>query len=148
MAHTGHTHFNDMKSLFTFLLCLAPFLAEAKLKVVATTPDLGALAREIGGDKVEVTTLARPTEDPHFVDAKPSFIVKLNRADALIEGGAELEAGWLASLLTGARNPKLDAGGPGRVVCSRGIHFLDVPATLDRAKGDIHAAGNPHYLVD
>ena len=133
------------------MLCasaLAPPAALAKLSVVATTADLAAVAREIGGDKVDITTLARPTEDPHFVDAKPSFIVRLNRADALIEGGAELEIGWLPPLLEGARNPKLDAGQPGRIVCNQGIHLLEVPATLDRSKGDIHAAGNPHFMID
>jgi zinc/manganese transport system substrate-binding protein len=123
-------------------------LGHAKLAVVATTPDFAAVAREIGGDKVEVTTLARPTEDPHFVDARPSFIVKLNHADVLIEGGAELELGWLPPLLEGARNPKLDPGAPGRVACSQGIQLLEVPSTLDRSKGDIHAAGNPHFMVD
>ena len=122
--------------------------AFAKLNVVATTPDLAAIAREIGGDKIELTTLAKPTEDPHFVDAKPSFIVKLNRADVLIEGGAELETGWLPKLLEQARNAKLVPGAPGYVACAQGIQMLEVPATLDRAKGDIHAAGNPHFLVD
>jgi zinc/manganese transport system substrate-binding protein len=121
--------------------------AHAKLNVVATTPDLAAIAREIGGDKIELTTLARPTEDPHFVDAKPSFIVKLNRADVLIEGGAELEIGWLPALLQQARNAKLAVGAPGRVDCAHGIAMLDVPATLDRSQGDIHAAGNPHYAI-
>lgn len=120
----------------------------AKLNVVATTPDFGIIAREIGGDRVEVTILAKPTEDPHFVDAKPSFFLKLNRADALIEGGAELETGWLPPLLEGARNNKLDAGQPGRISCAQGITMLEVPATLDRSKGDLHAAGNPHYTTD
>lgn len=129
-----------------FSLCTRP--AQAKLNVVATLPDLGALAREIGGDRVEVTVLARPAEDPHFVDAKPSFIVKLNRADALIEGGAELEVGWLPPLLDGARNAKIAPGALGRVNCNKGIQLLEVPTTLDRSKGDIHAAGNPHYLMD
>lgn len=121
--------------------------AQAKLNVVATTPDLAAIAQEIGGDKIALTTLARPTEDPHFVDAKPSFIVKLNRADVLIEGGAELEIGWLPALLNQARNAKIAAGTPGRIDCARGIAMLDVPATLDRSQGDIHAAGNPHYVI-
>jgi zinc/manganese transport system substrate-binding protein len=120
----------------------------AKLNVVATTADFGAIAREIGGDKVEITTLARPTEDPHFVDAKPGFITKLNRADALIEGGAELEQGWLGPLLENARNARIATGAPGRIVGSAGVKMLGVPATLDRARGDIHASGNPHYLVD
>ncbi|MEW6156983.1 MAG: metal ABC transporter substrate-binding protein [Verrucomicrobiota bacterium] len=120
----------------------------AKIDVVATTADLGALASEIGGAKVSVTVLAKPTEDPHFVDAKPSFIVKLNRADALIEGGADLEVGWLPALLTGARNSKLAPGAPGRILCSEGVEMLEVPVTLDRAQGDVHARGNPHFLVD
>jgi zinc/manganese transport system substrate-binding protein len=116
--------------------------------VVATTPDFGAIASAVGGSEVSVTTLAKPTEDPHFVDAKPSFILKLNRADALIEGGADLEIGWLPALLDQARNNKLAAGAPGRISCSQGVQLVEVPATLDRSKGDIHAAGNPHYLTD
>jgi zinc/manganese transport system substrate-binding protein len=127
---------------------LAAVSGEARLNVVATTADFGAIAQEIGGGNVAVTVLARPVEDPHFVDARPSFIVKLNRADALIEGGAELEAGWLQPLLQGARNPRLAPGQPGRVICHHGVQLLEIPTTLDRAKGDIHAAGNPHYLLD
>jgi len=122
--------------------------AHAKLNVVATTPDLGAIAREIGGKEVDVLTLAKPTEAPHFVDAKPNFVVRLNRADALIEGGAELEGGWLSPLLEQWRNTKLAPGAPGRIVASQGISLLEGPATLDRSKGDVHAAGNPHYLAD
>ena len=123
-------------------------MAWAKLDVVATTPDLAAVAQEIGGNLISLTTLTRPTEDPHFVDAKPSFIVKLNRADALIEGGAELELGWLPSLLEGARNPKLASGAPGRIACAEGVELLEVPATLNRAQGDVHAMGNPHFMSD
>ena len=122
--------------------------AHAKLNVVATTPDFASIAQAIGGDQIFLTTLAKPTEDPHFVDAKPSFIVKLNRADALIEGGAELEIGWLPALLDQSRNEKLASDAPGRIACLQGVHLLEVPATLDRAKGDIHAAGNPHYMTD
>ena len=84
------------------LIFLAP-AAQAKVEVVATTPDFGSIAAEIGGSRASVTTLAKPTEDPHFVDAKPSFIVKLNRADAVVEGGAELEIGWLPALLDQSR---------------------------------------------
>jgi zinc/manganese transport system substrate-binding protein len=122
--------------------------AQAKLNVVATTPDLGSIAAQIGGEQASVTILAKPTEDPHFVDAKPSFIVKLNRADALVEGGAELEVGWLPALLDQSRNTKLAAGAPGHIACSQGVQLVEVPATLDRSKGDIHAAGNPHFLTD
>src|SRR5438552_1707375 len=129
------------------LIFLAP-AAQAKVEVVATTPDFGSIAAEIGGSRASVTTLAKPTEDPHFVDAKPSFIVKLNRADAVVEGGAELEIGWLPALLDQSRNPKLASGAPGRISCSQGISLMEIPATLDRSRGDIHAAGNPHYMTD
>ena len=122
--------------------------AQAKLSVVATTPDFAAVAKAIGGDQVEITSLAQPTEDPHFVDAKPSLILKLNRAQVLLEGGAELEQGWLPPLLQGARNPRLAIGAPGHIVCNQGVSMLEVPATLDRSEGDIHAAGNPHYMTD
>jgi len=131
-----------------FLILGLPLIAQAKINAVATTPDLGAIATVIGGKFVEVTSLARPTEDPHFVDAKPSFILKLNRADALIEGGAELEIGWLPALLENARNPRIEAGAPGRISCVEGVDLMDVPADLDRSKGDIHAMGNPHFLTD
>ena len=122
--------------------------ALAKLNVVATTSDLGAIAREVGGEHIDLTILAKPTEDPHFVDAKPSLIVKLNRADVLIEGGAELEIGWLPRLLDEARNTKLAPGASGHVMCSEGVALKEVPAALDRSRGDIHAAGNPHYAAD
>jgi len=119
-----------------------------KLSVVATTPDLASIAREIGGDAVDVKALAKPTEDPHFVDAKPSHVVTLNRADVLIEGGAELEMGWLPPLLETARNPKIAPGAPGRIVASQGIRMLEIPTSFDRAKGDVHSLGNPHFLTD
>jgi zinc/manganese transport system substrate-binding protein len=139
-----------MKTKFPIILSVALLAAnaDARLNVVATTPDLAALAQEIGGKQVDITTLARPSEDPHFVDAKPSFIVKLNKADALPEGGAELEVGWLPSLLAGTRNAKIASGAPGYIRCNEGVQMLEVPGTLDRSQGDIHAAGNPHFLVD
>jgi zinc/manganese transport system substrate-binding protein len=122
--------------------------ASAKLNVVVTTADLAALVREVGDDQVTLTMLAKPTEDPHFVDPKPSFIAKLNRADALVEGGAELEVGWLPPLLENARNSKLASGAPGRIDAAEGIKLLEAPATLDRSRGDVHAMGNPHFLID
>jgi len=122
--------------------------SHAKLNVVATTPDFGAIAREIGNDLVQVNILAKSTEDPHFVDPKPSYIVKLSKADILIEGGAELEMGWLPPLIDGARNAKIELGKPGRVLCAEGLALLEVPTTLDRSKGDIHALGNPHFMTD
>jgi zinc/manganese transport system substrate-binding protein len=122
--------------------------APAQIRVVATTPDLASVAKEIGGDKVNVVALAKPTEDPHYVDAKPSHIVTLNRADALVEGGAELELGWLPPLLENSRNSKIAAGAPGRIVASEGIKMLEIPTTFDRSKGDVHSLGNPHFLID
>jgi zinc/manganese transport system substrate-binding protein len=133
-------------SLLATLACA--ITANAKLNVIVTTADLGALAREVGGDQVKITVLARPTEDPHFVDAKPSFLVQMSRADLLIEGGAELEAAWLAPLIDGSRNAKLRRGAEGHLAANSGVRILEVPATLDRAQGDIHAVGNPHFLTD
>ncbi len=134
--------------LSLFLTLVLVDSAHAKLSVVCTTPDIASIVFALTGDRAEIATLAKPTEDPHFVDAKPSFILKLNKADVLLEGGAELESGWLAPLLESARNPKLAAGSPGRVSCAAGIELLDVPTTLDRSRGDVHSKGNPHYLVD
>jgi len=125
------------------------FLAQAKLNVVATLPDYGAIAEAIGGDKVKVTSLAKGTEDPHFVDARPSFIRVLNQADVLIEGGADLEVGWLSPLVNNARNAKILGDAPGHVVLSRNIRLLDVPTgPVDRSMGDVHPGGNPHYHLD
>src|SRR5436853_1560496 len=132
--------------LSTIFTC--SFSAHAKLNVVATLPDFGAVAREIGGDKVAVTVLAKPTEDSHFVDARPSFVVQLRDADVLIDGGAELEIGWLPPLLQNARNPKIDVGKPGRVQASQGVRLMNVPTSATRAAGDVHAMGNPHFVVD
>lgn len=139
-----------MKKLFLalslFTLALA---AQAKLNVVATLPDFGSIAESIGGDKVKVTSIARGAEDPHFVDARPSFIRVLNQADVLIEGGAELEIGWLPPLVTGARNSKIVGNTPGHVILSTGVPLLEVPTTaVDRSQGDVHPGGNPHYWLD
>ncbi len=137
------------RTLILVFAGLAPALTgAAKLNVVATTPDIASIAEVVGGEAISLTTLARPTEDPHFVDPKPSFIMKLNRADVLLQGGAELEAGWLPPLLQGSRNARIANGAPGNVRCNEGVTMLEVPAGLDRSQGDIHAAGNPHYLTD
>ena len=122
---------------------------QAKLNVVATIPDYAAIAMEIGGDKVKVTAIARGTEDQHFVDARPSYIRVLNQADVLIEGGAELEIGWLPPLVNGARNDKILSDAPGHVILSRGIRLLEVPnGPVDRSMGDVHPFGNPHFSLD
>jgi zinc/manganese transport system substrate-binding protein len=131
---------------FSLLLTMS---AQAKLNVVATLPDFGSIAQKIGGDKVNVTVLARGSEDAHFVDARPSHLVSLNKADVLLEGGAELEVGWLPPLLNNARNRKIQASGSGHIVMANGIKLLEVPTTpVDRSMGDVHPNGNPHFWLD
>src|ERR1051325_10437020 len=121
----------------------------AKLNVVATITDFGAIAQAVGGDKVKVTSIAKGTEDSHFAEARPSFVRILNQADVLIEGGAELEIGWLPPLVNGARNARILADAPGHLILSRGIRLLEVPSgPVDRSMGDIHPLGNPHYWLD
>src|SRR5213082_3111736 len=138
-----------MKKFLFLIFSLTSFaIAQAKINVVATLPDFGALAREVGGANIELTVLAKPTEDPHFVDARPSFVVALRSADVLVDGGAELEIGWLPPLLQNARNAKIEVGKPGRVQASQGIKLMGAPQTLTRAAGDVHALGNPHFSVD
>ena len=123
--------------------------AEANLRIVGTTPDLAALARAIGGDKAQVDSIGKPNEDPHFVQAKPSFIVTLNKADLLIENGLQLELGWLPALIDQTRNGKIRVGAPGRVLAVQGVPLLEIPTEpVTRAMGDIHPGGNPHFLVD
>jgi zinc/manganese transport system substrate-binding protein len=134
--------------VITLLLLLCPLVAQAKLSVVATLPDFGSLAHEIGGDKVDIVVLGKPNDDPHFVETRPNFVVSLRNADVLIDGGAEVELGWLPSLLQNARNPKIEVGKPGRVQASRGIRLINVPTSVTRAAGDMDALGNPHFTVD
>jgi len=136
-----------MLTALALLLTLA-VSTQAGLNVVATTADFGAIARDIGGNNVQVSVLAQAAEDVHFVAPKPSYIAKLSRADVLIEGGAELEIGWLSPLVEGSRNTKLALGQAGHVSCAEGLALLEVPTTLDRSKGDIHAQGNPHFMTD
>jgi ABC-type Zn uptake system ZnuABC Zn-binding protein ZnuA len=123
--------------------------ADGPLEVVATLTDFGAIAAAVGGEKVRVTTIASGVQDPHFVDPKPSHVVKLRDADLLLVNGLELEIGWLPSLLDSARNGRIRVGGPGYVDCSRNVPLLEVPTgTVTRAEGDVHTFGNPHYATD
>src|SRR6476659_5028971 len=132
-----------------FLMLLAPAIASAQLKVVATTEDLGSLATEIGGDKVSVTALAKGYQDPHNVDPKPSFIVAVSRADLLIAVGRELEIGWLPPLITQSRNSKIQPGANGYLDASGNVKILEIPTgQITRAMGDVHPSGNPHYWLD
>jgi ABC-type Zn uptake system ZnuABC Zn-binding protein ZnuA len=119
------------------------------LRVVASTPDLGSLVREVGGDQVTVAVLAKPSEDPHFVEAKPSFVKEMNQADLYVSTGLDLEMGYQSVLLTGARNARILPGSTGYVDASVAITPMDVPLVpVDRSMGDVHPFGNPHYLVD
>jgi zinc/manganese transport system substrate-binding protein len=120
-----------------------------KIRVVATTEDLAALTRELGGDRVEVKAVARGYQDPHFVESKPSYILAVAKADMLVFVGLDLEIGWLPNVVTGARNPKVQRGRPGYVDASRGIRVQEVPTgRITRDLGDVHAYGNPHYWLD
>lgn len=138
-----------MTRLALALLALAAALpARAELQVVATLPDLAALAREVGGDRVTVTALVPPDADAHYLDPRPSLLVPLSKADLLVTAGLELEAGWLPPLVVSSRNAAIQPGGDGHLDASTVIHRLGVPTTVDRAQGDIHPGGNPHYTVD
>lgn len=143
---------NSKTSFITFLMVLMvhiPSSVHAKLNIVTTVPDLAAIAQAVGGDRVEVVSLSLPTQDPHFVDARPHLMLKLNRADLLLLVGLDLETGWLPTLTTGARNAKILPGSPGYIDCSTFVELKEVPLTkIDRSMGDIHAGGNPHYLLD
>jgi zinc/manganese transport system substrate-binding protein len=120
-----------------------------KLSVVGTTSDMAALAREVGGDRVDVASIARGYQDPHFVEAKPSFLLMLRRADLVVAVGLQLEIGWLPPLLTQCGNPKVQPGAPGYLDASQFADILDVPAgPVTRAMGDVHPLGNPHYWLD
>jgi zinc/manganese transport system substrate-binding protein len=122
---------------------------EGKVRVVATTPDLASIAEAVGGDRVEVRSIAKGYQDPHYVAAKPSYMRMLNRADLLIYIGLELEVGWLPLLIQGARNPRVVLGAAGHLDASEGIQVLEVPSgQVDRSMGDVHPEGNPHYMLD
>jgi zinc/manganese transport system substrate-binding protein len=127
----------------------APVSAQGKLNVITTTEDLASIAREVAGDRASVESIARGYQDPHFVEAKPSFILKLQKADVLIVVGRELEIGWIPPLLQQSRNAKIQPGAEGYVDASSKAQILDVPTgQITRAMGDVHPLGNPHYWLD
>lgn len=126
-----------------------PSRAASKLNVVASVQDLGALTEEVGGDQVQVESIARGYQDPHFVEAKPSFILKLYKADLLVLVGRELEIGWLPPLIQQSRNSKIQVGAPGYLDASLHAQILEIPkGEITRAMGDVHPLGNPHYWLD
>jgi zinc/manganese transport system substrate-binding protein len=123
--------------------------AQGKLNVIATTEDLAAIAAEVGGDHITIESIAKGYQDPHFVEAKPSFILKLQKADILILVGRELEIGWLPVLINQSRNAKIQQGAPGYLDASLQAQILEVPGgQVTRAEGDVHPLGNPHYWMD
>ena len=130
----------------TLVAIIAP--AHAALNVFATVPEWGALADELGGDKVKVYVATTATQDPHHIEAKPSLIARARNADLVVATGAELEVGWLPLVLQQAGNPKLRAGQPGYFEAANYVTLLDKPVRLDRAEGDVHAAGDPHIQTD
>ena len=123
-------------------------LLAAPLKVVTTTPDLADLVRHVGGDRVTVDCLSRGFQDPHFVEAKPSLILKVRDADLFVQTGLDLEIGWAPLLVQGSRNPRVQPGAKGFFDASTRIAPLEIPANVSRSEGDVHPGGNPHYLLD
>jgi len=136
-------------ALVALLVAPMPASAQGKLNVMATTEDLASIGREIGGDRISIDAIARGYQDPHFVEAKPSFILKLQRADLLIVVGRELEIGWLPPLITQSRNGKIQPGAEGYLDASLQAQILEIPSgQITRAMGDVHPLGNPHYWLD
>ena len=146
------TRLSAALSVLTLIFALVgpqPARSASRIQIMTATTDLAALAQEVGGDRVDVESVARGYQDPHFVDAKPSFLLKLKRADLLIVVGLELEIGWLPPLITQSTNPKIQVGAPGYFDASRYARILEIPSgVVTRAEGDVHPLGNPHYWLD
>ena len=136
------------KILIIASLLISIFSFAGKINVVTTLVDLKSITELIGGDKVDVFSIATGYQNPHFVDPKPSYIIKLTKANMFVTVGLDLEAGWSPSLLTSSRNTKIQKGSAGYVDASEGVTLMQVPSTLNRGEGDIHIFGNPHYWLD
>lgn len=137
-----------MRILLLLCLSLLALPAQAALKIFATVPEWGALAREIGGDKVEVFVATTGLQDPHHIQARPSLIARARNADLLLATGADLEVGWLPLVQRESGNPRIQIGQPGYFEAAAHVRMLEVPSRLDRADGDVHPAGNPHIQLD
>jgi ABC-type Zn uptake system ZnuABC Zn-binding protein ZnuA len=153
MRHTSNAfRFTAIAASLALLLAslqVPPVQAAGKIQIVTATSDLAALAQEVGGDRVEVESIARGYQDPHFVEAKPSFLLKLRKADLLIVVGLELEIGWLPPLINQSGNPRIQVAAPGYFDASRFAEILEIPkGIVTRAEGDVHPLGNPHYWLD
>ena len=139
---------NKRNFLLTLLIGIFTYASAGKIKVVTTTTDMKSIAELIGGDKVSVTSIATGYQNPYFVDPKPSYIISLSNADLFVTVGLDLETGWSPQLLASSRNVKIQKGADGYVDASNGIALLQVPSSANRAEGDIHIYGNPHYWLD
>lgn len=137
-----------MKRLLVLMLLWLPVQAHAALNVFACEPEWAALTREIGGAEVKVYSATTALQDPHRIEARPSLIAQMRRANLVVCTGADLEIGWLPVLLREAGNAAVQPGRPGYFEATRFVPLLDKPARLDRAEGDVHAAGNPHIHTD
>lgn len=135
-------------SIYIFLFLFAVSLSYSQLKIVTTIPDLKSIAEFIGGDNVNVFSIATGYQNPHFVDPKPSYILKLSKADVFITVGLDLEIGWVPALLNSSRNQRIQKGGEGYVDASLNVPLLQIPSNTNRGEGDIHIFGNPHYWLD
>ncbi|MEK6776465.1 MAG: metal ABC transporter substrate-binding protein [bacterium] len=136
-----------MRVFFLALLMVSALAGQALagLNVVATLPWVGSLAREIGKDKISVSILVKPSQDPHIVEAKPGMILAARKADLLMYNGLDLEIGYLPLIMESAKNPKILPGKPGNFDCSRFVKVLEKQTAVDRSMGDVHPLGNPHY---
>ena len=139
---------NKIKIIITLLTLATQHLFAGTIKVVTTLQDLKSITELIGGNKVEVFSIATGYQNPHFVDPKPSYIIKLSTADMFVTIGLDLETGWSPPLLSSSRNTKIQKGSPGYVDASEGVTLQQVPSSINRGEGDIHIYGNPHYWLD
>ncbi|MFZ8934426.1 MAG: metal ABC transporter substrate-binding protein [Bacteriovoracaceae bacterium] len=137
-----------MKFLFLLLILGFSLTAHSTINVLTTTTNLADIVRQIGGDKVDVESLCKGIQDPHYLEAKPSYTFKLSKADLLISIGAGLEVGWLPLVIRGSRNPNIREGQPGHLIASQVVNLLEVDdENISRSKGDVHPEGNPHFML-
>ncbi len=144
---SGEGHMNKVLGIIFLITCLAS-VVWAELNVVATVPNMGMVAREVGGEAVRVRVLAGPDRDAHFLEARPSMMAALRRADIVVSVGAELEIGWLPAAIRGANNRRIQPGQPGYFEGADFVDLIGVGRPADRALGDVHPSGNPHFYLD
>ena len=138
-----------MKNIFIFLLVFIPWISSANLKIITSTTDLEALVRIVGQTKIDVSSIAKGTQDVHQVEAKPSFMIRMRNADLVVSQGLDLETGWLNPLVVGARNPKILAGTKGYLELGSALDPIEIPkGNISRSQGDVHPGGNPHFQLD